>query len=105
MVLPAASASAQQALQDRDGAVVERRERLIEQQHAGIVQEGAGHRQALAHAARKLAHQAVANALQAGALQPFERRSPRVGQAVELAEERQVFERRKLVVDRRCRGR
>ena len=99
-VLPAASASRSRPLQDGDGAVVERGERLVEQQHRRLVQERAGHRQALAHAARELAHQAVADAIEAGAFQPFERRPPRVGQAVERREELQVFERRKLVVDR-----
>ena len=83
---------AQQALQHGDGAVVERGEGLVEQQHGRLVQERAGHRQALPHAARELAHQAVLHALEAGALQPFHGRFPRIGQAVEPAEEPQVLE-------------
>ena len=65
----------EQALQHRDGAVVERGEGLVEQQHFGIVQEGAGHGETLAHAAGKFANQAVADAIEAGALQPFRRAS------------------------------
>ena len=91
---------AQEALQDGDGAVVKRREGLVEQHHGRLVEKRAGHRQALPHAAREFAHQAVTDAFQTGAFQPFVGRFLGVRKAVELAEENQVFERRKLVVDR-----
>ena len=46
------------------------------------------------------AHQAVADAGEAGALQPLRRRRGRVRQAVEPAEQHQVLERRKLLIYR-----
>src|ERR1039458_7802096 len=47
---------AQEALEDGDGAVVERGEWLVEQQHGRLMQERAGHGQAFPHAAGELAH-------------------------------------------------
>ncbi len=90
----------QQLLQDGDGAVVEGGERLVQQQHGRVVQERAGHCEPLPHSSRELAHQAVAHALQAGSFQPLQRLGARVVQPVQLAEEREILERRKLVVHR-----
>ena len=100
MVRPRSLHVGEQRLQHRDGAVVERGERLVEQQHFGIVQKGARHRQPLPHAARKFAHQAIADALEAGAFQQFVGPLAWVGQAVEAAEEHQILDGGKLVVKR-----
>src|SRR5262249_40184456 len=51
------------------------------------------------HAAGELADQAVLDALEAGALQPFEGRAARVGETVEPRVEGQVFEGGELVVN------
>src|SRR5664279_479931 len=90
---------AKQALQHGDGAVVERGEGFVEQQHFGPVEEGAGDCQALPHAAREFADQAVLDAIEAGALQPVQGGLLRIRDAVELAEQHQILQRRKLVVD------
>ena len=87
-------------LEHGDGPVVERGERLVEQQHFGIVQKRPPDRQALAHAARKLAGQAVAHAGETHALQHFIGALARIGQAVQSPEQRQIFDRRELVVER-----
>src|ERR1017187_1641219 len=90
---------AQQALQHGDGAVVERGEGFVEQQHFGSMEEGAGYGQALPHAAREFADQSILHAIEAGALQPVQGGLFWIRNTVELAEQGQILQRRKLVVD------
>ena len=55
------------------------------------MEEGPRDRETLPHSAGELAHKAVLDALETGALQPFESRAARVRELVQLPEEDQVF--------------
>ena len=93
MVGAARARGGQQFLQHGDGAIVERSERFVEQQQIGIVQKCARHGQPLAHAARKFPRQAFFHADQAHPFQCLVGGFFGIGDAHQLAEERQVFKR------------
>src|SRR4051812_48729114 len=96
--LTSVQAFAQEALKDRDGLIVESGEGLIEEHDGRLVQKRAGNRETLPHAAGELADEAVLDALEAGALEPFESGATRVGEPVELAEKGEVLERGEFIV-------
>ncbi len=99
MVEPRARAAVEKLLQYGDGAIVERSERLIEQEQLGLVQEGARDSETLTHAAGEFTRQSVFDAGEADVFERFVRSCDRICDTGQLAEERQVFESREIVVN------
>ena len=96
---PLAEGVAEEALEERDGAIVERGEGFVQQQHLRVVEEGAGDGEALAHASGEFADEGVFDAVQAGAFEPVEGGVSGVIDAVEAGKEAEVFVGGEFVVD------
>ena len=91
-------------LQDGDGAIVERGERLVEQQKSGIVQEGARDGEALPHAAGEFAGHAVFHPVEADAFERLHRRGFRIRDARQTGRKASDFQAPRGRRRRRYRG-